>query len=57
MSQSLGVTVTSHGITPQFVLVGMENGQIFKLGRNFIDPRQPEKPLTAEEQAYVHRNG
>lgn len=48
---SLGVTVTSHGITPQSVLVGMETGQIFKLVRNFIDPRQPEKPLTPEEQA------
>eukprot|EP00644_Phytophthora_capsici_P001787 jgi/Phyca11/526931/estExt2_fgenesh1_pm.C_PHYCAscaffold_140064 len=48
---SLGVTVTAHGITPQSVLVGMETGQIFKLARNFIDPRQPEKPLTPEEQA------
>jgi len=45
--------VTSHGITPQFILVGMENGQIFKLSRNFIDPRQPEKQPTPEEQAYV----
>ncbi|GMF19716.1 unnamed protein product [Phytophthora lilii] len=44
------ITVT-HGITPQSVLVGMETGQIFKLARNFIDPRQPEKPLTPEEQA------
>ncbi|CAH0482403.1 unnamed protein product [Peronospora belbahrii] len=48
---SLGVTVTAHGITPQAILVGMETGQIFKLARNFIDPRQPEKPLTPEEQA------
>ncbi|KAG2767656.1 hypothetical protein PC129_g16298 [Phytophthora cactorum] len=48
---SLGVTVTAHGITPQSVLVGMETGQIFKLARSFIDPRQPEKPLTPEEQA------
>ncbi|KAH7463857.1 ER membrane protein complex subunit 1 [Phytophthora ramorum] len=48
---SLGVTVTAHGITPQSILVGMETGQIFKLARNFIDPRQPEKPLTPEEQA------
>lgn len=43
--------MTAHGITPQSVLVGMETGQIFKLVRNFIDPRQPEKPLTPEEQA------
>ncbi|CEG39486.1 er membrane protein complex subunit partial [Plasmopara halstedii] len=48
---SLGVTVTAHGITPQSILVGMETGQIFQLTRNHIDPRQPEKPLTAEEQA------
>lgn len=48
---SLGVTVTAHGITPQSILVGMETGQIFQLARTFIDPRQPEKPLTPEEQA------
>jgi hypothetical protein len=48
--KSLGVTTTAHGITPQFVLVGMENGQLFKLARNFIDPRQPETPLTPEQQ-------
>ncbi|RMX69679.1 hypothetical protein KXD40_006786 [Peronospora effusa] len=48
---SLGVTVTAHGITPQSILVGMETGQIFKLARNFIDPRQPERQLTPEEQA------
>lgn len=51
--ESLGVTVTSRGITPQYVLVGMGTGQIFKLARNFIDPRQPEKPPTIEEQTYV----
>ncbi|CAI5747328.1 unnamed protein product [Peronospora destructor] len=48
---SLGVTVTAHGITPQSILIGMETGQIFKLARNFIDPRQPERQLTPEEQA------
>ncbi|TDH71102.1 hypothetical protein CCR75_003513 [Bremia lactucae] len=48
---SLDVTVTAHGITPPTLLVGMETGQIYKLARNFIDPRQPEKPLTPEEQA------
>ncbi|CAI5730027.1 unnamed protein product [Hyaloperonospora brassicae] len=48
---SLQVTVTAHGITPPSVLVGMETGQIYKLVRNLIDPRQPEKPPTPEEQA------
>ncbi|KAF1316237.1 Er membrane protein complex subunit, partial [Globisporangium splendens] len=48
--ESLGVSVTSHGITPQCVLVGMGTGQIFKLARNFIDPRQTEKPPSPEEQ-------
>ncbi|DAZ96461.1 TPA: hypothetical protein N0F65_006507 [Lagenidium giganteum] len=48
--RSLGVTVTSRGITPQFILVGMETGQIYKLMRNFVDPRQTEKPPTPEEQ-------
>lgn len=43
--------MTAHGITPQSILVGMETGQIFQLARTFIDPRQPEKPLTPEEQA------
>ncbi|TMW65798.1 hypothetical protein Poli38472_008440 [Pythium oligandrum] len=47
---TLGVTVTSRGITPQYVLVGMENGQVFKLSRALINPRQPEKPPTPEEQ-------
>uniref|UniRef100_M4BLR4 ER membrane protein complex subunit 1 n=1 Tax=Hyaloperonospora arabidopsidis (strain Emoy2) TaxID=559515 RepID=M4BLR4_HYAAE len=47
---SLQVTVTAHGITPQSILVGMETGQIYKLARNLIDPRQPEKPPTPEEQ-------
>ena len=42
--------MTAHGITPQSILVGMETGQIYKLARNLIDPRQPEKPPTPEEQ-------
>ncbi|KAI9907941.1 hypothetical protein PsorP6_003227 [Peronosclerospora sorghi] len=48
---SLGVTVTAHGITPPCVLVGMETGQIFQLSRSDIDPRQPERPLTPDEEA------
>ncbi|OQR81307.1 hypothetical protein THRCLA_11841, partial [Thraustotheca clavata] len=48
---SLGVTMTARGITPQYILVGMANGQIFKLGRNLIDPRVPEAPPTPEQQA------
>jgi hypothetical protein len=51
--QTLSVTITSRGITPQHVLVGMENGQIFKLNRGYIDPRQPDKPLTPLEQECV----
>ncbi|KDO31298.1 hypothetical protein SPRG_03914 [Saprolegnia parasitica CBS 223.65] len=47
---SLGATLTARGITPQFVLVGMANGQIFKLARNIIDPRVPEGPPTPEQQ-------
>ncbi|OQR94099.1 hypothetical protein ACHHYP_01814 [Achlya hypogyna] len=47
---SLGVTMTARGITPQFVLVGMASGQIFKLARNLIDPRVPEGPPTSEQQ-------
>jgi hypothetical protein len=47
------VTVTSRGITPQYILVGMGNGQIYKLNRALIDPRQPEKAPTPEEQKYV----
>ena len=43
--------MTAHGITPPSILVGMETGQIYKLVRNLIDPRQPEKPPTPEEQA------
>ncbi|CAK4661838.1 hypothetical protein LEN26_005748 [Aphanomyces euteiches] len=46
---SLGVTVTSQGITPQFILVAQANGQIFKLARNFIDPRVPEGTPTPEQ--------
>lgn len=51
--ESLGATVTSRGITPQSVLVGMGTGQIFKLTRNFIDPRQPETMPSPEEQRCV----
>ncbi|KAJ0408590.1 hypothetical protein P43SY_008937 [Pythium insidiosum] len=50
MIQSLGVTVTSRGITPPYILVGMENGQIYKLPRGMINPRQPDKAPTQQEQ-------
>ncbi|KAJ0411416.1 hypothetical protein ATCC90586_007076 [Pythium insidiosum] len=49
MIQSLGVTVTSRGITPPYILVGMENGQIYKLPRGMINPRQPDKAPTQQE--------
>ncbi|GLD92016.1 hypothetical protein PINS_up000549 [Pythium insidiosum] len=48
--QSLGVTVTSRGITPPYILVGMENGQIYKMPRGMINPRQPDKAPTQQEQ-------
>lgn len=49
--RTLASTITARGITPQFLLVGMENGQIYKLGRGWINPRQTEKPPTEEEQS------
>ncbi|RHY78565.1 hypothetical protein DYB30_000035 [Aphanomyces astaci] len=46
---ALGVTVTNQGITPQYILVAQSNGQIFKLARNFIDPRVPDGAPTPEQ--------
>nr|CCA25944.1 conserved hypothetical protein [Albugo laibachii Nc14] len=48
---TLEITRTGRGITPKFLLIGMENGQILKLSMSALDPRQPDGPLTPTQQS------
>ncbi|CCI49518.1 unnamed protein product [Albugo candida] len=49
--RTLEITRTFRGITPKFLLIGMENGQILKFSRNAVDPRQSDGPPTSQQQS------